>query len=146
MWNQVKNNSELLIFLNLMNCFHDSCIKEMRYFSGAYVDAELAMYPVNDHRMLNVIIQRQDKHFSMIEMEFSGLRCLKLTPIDDTFTCEIHNSTMLLSNGFVYWCDCGGLSETTLDSYEGTFICASELRWRPIDNCMGQDEFYLPKV
>ena len=118
----------------------------MRYYSGAYVNNELAMYPINDCRTLNVIIHRQDKLLSMIELEFRGLQYLKLLPVHNDFTCEIQDSTMLLSNGLIYWCDCGGLSESTLDNYNGTVICASELRWRSITQCMGKSEFYLAKV
>lgn len=146
MWQQIHDNKDLELFMNHINSFHDSCIKEIRYFSGAYVDADLSMYPINDRRLLNVVIQRQSLCNSMIEMEFWGLKYLKLCPTDADFTCEIHDSTMLFDKGCIYWCDCGGLSKVTLNNYNGTIICAMGLRWRPIDNCMGQGEFFLAKA
>lgn len=115
--------------------------------SGAYVNEQLFMHADNDCRRLSVIIQRQfkdDSMDSMIEMEFEGLKYLKLFPVDDNYTCEILDSTMILKDDCIYWCDCGGLSETDLDDYEGTMICASKLRWRPISNCMGSEEFFRP--
>lgn len=100
------------------------------------------MHPVNDCRILKVIIQRQFQDNSMIEMEFLGLKYLQLLPCDDKYTCEILDSTMILKDDQIYWCDCGGVSEMDLDNYDGTMICASKLRWRPVDRCMGQKEFY----
>ena len=83
-----------------------------------------------------------DDLFPLVEMEFEGLKFLKLFPIDDKYTCEILDSTMILKKDCIYWCDCGGLSETDLENYKGTMICASKLRWRSIDNCLGQEEYY----
>lgn len=142
MWNEIIDDSTLIKFLESVNYFHDSCIKELKYLSGAYVDETLSMYPFNDRRVLNVVIQRQFKENSMIEMEFSGLRYLKLFPADENYTCEILDSTMILKDDCIYWCDCGCLSESDLSKYTGTLICASKLRWRSIDEWMGKKEFF----
>ena len=83
----------------------------------------------------------------MIEMEFQGLKYLKLFPVDPYYyTCEILDSTMLLKDGNIYWCDCGDVSEDDLDDYKGTLICASKLRWRAIENHMGEKLFYHSDV
>lgn len=50
--------------------FHDSCLKELKYISGAYVNDELSMLPVNNQRVLSMIIQRQFKNPSVVEMQF----------------------------------------------------------------------------
>lgn len=146
MWHEINNNSDLINFMNTICFFHDSCIKEMKYLSGAYVDDDLSMFPVNDIRVLKVIVQRQFQDNSMIEMEFKGLKHLQLLPCDDSYTCEILDSTILLKDDCIYWCDCGEVSEMDFDNYRGTMICASKLRWRSIDNCMGQKEFYTSTV
>ena len=100
------------------------------------------MYPINDRRVLRVVIQRQFRKNPMIEMEFGGLKFLKLFPQDENYTCEILDATMAMKDGDIYWCDCGGLSESDLDSYEGALICAKNLRWRSIEGAMGEREFY----
>lgn len=143
MWRDIVNENDLKDFMERIHFFHDSCIKELKYVSGAYVNDDLSMYPLNDKRILDVIIQCQYDDLSMIEMRFIGLKCLKLFPIAEDYTCEILDSTMFLKDGSVYWCDCGDLSEKDFDNYEGIFICASKLRWRPIENQMGQEDFYL---
>lgn len=142
MWNEINSNNDLINFMDTICYFHDSCIKEMKYLSGAYVNEDLSMYPINDCRILRVIIQRQFKDNAIIEMEFSGLKRLQLLPCDDEYTCEILDSTMILKDDCIYWCDCGELSEKDLESYDGTVICASKLRWRSIDGFMGQKEIY----
>lgn len=143
MWNEIHDQKDLICFMKNMGYFHDSCIKELKYVSGAYVEDDLSMYPLNDKRILKVIIQRQFKDSSMIEMEFVGLKQLKLFPLDEHYTCEIFESTMILRDNIFYWCDCDGLDENDLENYEGTLICSSKFRWRVIDNCMGDQEFYV---
>ena len=145
MWNEIANNEDLNIFMDNMYGFHDSCLKEIKYISGAYVDEELSMFPVNSQRILNAIIQRQFRHPSVIEMQFVGQKYLKLFPCDDDYTCEILDATMILKEDCVYWCDCGGLSEEDIESYTGTVICASKVRWRAVDEYIGPNEIYVTK-
>lgn len=33
-----------------------------------------------------------------------------------------------------------------LQSYDGTLICASKLRWRSIDNSLGTNDFFVPNL
>lgn len=144
MWMEIFNEKDLKEFMDKVGFFHDSCIKEIKYSSGAYVNENLSMHAVNDQRILSVIIQRQYKNNSMFEMEFRGLKYLKLFPSDDQYTCEILDSTMIIKEDCIYWCDCGEVSEADIDNYEGTLICASALRWRPIEKCLGPRKFFLP--
>lgn len=147
MWKIVSTDEELRTFLDFVSCFHDSCIKEMHYTSGAYVDEDYSMYPVNDYRILRVIVQHQDEQSSVIEMEFAGLKSLQLTPFDERYTCEIHDSTMVLKDGCVYWCD--GSKMTDADPADGSiYICASHLRWRTLNSpsCLGSRPIYKSTV
>lgn len=146
MWHVVHDNDDLASLLSYTHSFHDSCIKELKYLSGAYVDEELSMWPVNDRRSLGMVIQCQSKTAPMIEMEFEGLKYLKLIPQDDGYTCEILDATMIMKKDCIYWCDSGGLAESDLVNYGGTIICASKLRWRSIKQRMGPKEFYSSKI
>ena len=146
MWETISNSDEISRFMEKVYYFHDSCVKEMSYISGAYVNDSLAMHPLNDRRILRVVIQRQFAEDPMIEMEFQGLKYLKLFPVDPYYTCEILDSAMLLKDGDIYWCDCGDVTEDDLDDYKGTLICASKLRWRAIENHMGEKTFYHSDV
>ena len=141
MWHEIKTEQDILDFMNKVCYFHDSCVKEMKYLSGAYVGEALSMHPINDCRILKVVIQRQFDDIPMIELEFEGLKYLHLSPTDEEYTCEILDSTLLLKGDCIYWCD-ERISEADLDSYDGTVVCSSKLRWRAVENCMGQAEFY----
>jgi len=142
MWNEINNDEDLKHFMDIHYAFHDSCVKELRYISGAYVDENLSMYPRNNKRILKVIIQRQFENPSVIELEFLGLKYLKLFPVDEKDTCEILDVTMILKEDCIFWCDCGGLSEADLENYTGTIICASKVRWRAADEYIGSKEVY----
>ena len=143
MWNEIVCKKDLDSFMNIMCGFHDSCVKEIKYISGAYVNEKLSMSPVNSQRVLCVIIQRQFEDPSAIEMQFAGLKYLKLFPNDENYTCEILDVSMIIKEDCIYWCDCGGLSEKDIESYPGTTICASKVRWRAADEYIGEQEVYV---
>lgn len=145
MWNEINSQEELKSFMDMIYAFHDSCIKELKYISGAYVGESLSMHPVNDQRILRMIIQRQFKNPSVIELEFIGLKYLKLFPNDEEYTCEIFGATMILKEDYIIWCNYGGLSEDELDEFTGTVICASQVRWRVVDEYIGSKEVYVSR-
>lgn len=145
MWKEIVNKDDIIRFMDTIMYFHDSCIKELKYESGAYIDDELSMYPVNDKRILSILIQRQHYEMNIIEMQFIGLKYFKLIPVTEEYTCEILGARMFIKDKCVYWCDCEDLSEREVDNYEGTLICASKLRWRVISKKIGNEEFYVAK-
>lgn len=143
MWNEIANEKDLGNFMNMIYEFHDSCLKELKYISGAYVNEKLSMFPVNKQRILSMIIQRQFENLSVIEMQFIGLKYLNLFPNDENYTCEILDATMIFKEDCIYWCDCGGLSLKEIESYTGTTICASKVRWRVVNEYIGPNEIYV---
>ena len=145
MWKQILDNSSIERFMNEMDFFHDSCIKEMWYISGAYVNENRGMHAINSARSLRIIIQRQSKEYPVIELEFQKLKFLRLLPNDENYTCEILDSTLLMSDGYIYWMDWGGLAASDIESYTGTIICAETLSWRSIDRHLGAEFYYLGK-
>ena len=142
MWNEIKDDGALREFMLAVGGFHDGCVKEIKYVSGAYVDADLHMRPLNSSRTLNVIIQRQSSEYPLIELEFGGLKRLDLCPLDEEWTCEISCASMLFKDGYVYWCDCEGFDPTEERNGGNTVICAKTLRWRSIGSRMGDGDFY----
>lgn len=142
MWNDIRSEHDINDLMEMACDFHDSCIKEVKYVSGAYVAHDLGMHPVNDLRILKMIIQRQFDNPSVIEFEFSGLRYFRLNPCDEGYTCEIQDATMLWKDDCVFWCDCGGLSKTELERHSGTMVCAEKVRWRAVNEYLGAKEVY----
>ena len=132
MWTELKSEEELADFMRRVDSFHDSVLKELSYVSGAYVDKDLNMYPVDDKACLRMLIQRQDEAMPALELEFSGLRELRLYPTEPSYTSEILDAALFLRDGLICWCDCGDTGPENFGDYCGTSVCAKSLRWRPI--------------
>ena len=130
MWTELKTGEDLAFFMRLVNGFHDSVLKELSYVSGAYVDEDLNMHPVDDKACLRVLIQRQDETLPALELEFSGLQELRLYPIDPAYTSEILDAALFLRDGLICFCDCGDIGPENFDDYRGISVRAKSLRWR----------------
>ena len=44
MWQEIVSDSDLVNFMNEVCHFHDGCLKELHYISGAYVNDDLTIY------------------------------------------------------------------------------------------------------
>jgi len=140
MWNEIYTELDKNDFLHLFGHFHDSCIKEIRYISGAFVGESLGMNPLNSTRIVDVVFQRQCRNPSAIIMRFIGVSVLHLTPCDENYTCEIQGAKLFFKNKHIYWMDCE--EEREVESYHGTWVCADKLQWRTIDAYMGDAEVF----
>lgn len=140
-WNEIVSQQDLTKFLELYDGFHDCCLKELRYVSGAFVRQDFAMHPINDQRKLYVMFQRQNEKNSVVELEFSSLESLSLKPVNQTYTCEIFDASMYFENGKIYWADSSEFSKQK-KVYDGTWICAEKVRWRFVDEYIGDNVIY----
>ncbi len=140
-WSDIHTEADLNKFLETYGGFHDCCLKELRYVSGAYVQENLWMHPVNDQRKLYLLLQRQSESNSVLELEFSGLMKMNLQPNDENYTCEILDVSMFWEDGEIYWGDSNWF-QTEREQYEGTWLCAKQVRWRILENALGNRELY----
>lgn len=140
-WNEIVSQHDLSAFLALYDNFHDCCLKELRYVSGAFINQNLAMKPINDQRKLLVIFQRQSENNPVVELEFSSLESLNLKPSNPMYTCEIFDATMYFENGKIYWADSSEFKKAR-KVYDGTWVCAERVRWRFVDEYIGEQEIY----
>ena len=130
MWQEIKTEMEMQAFMEKLHFFHDSCIKEIQYISGAYVNAEFGMHAVNDKRLLRVLVQRQCAELATLELEFGGLKYMNLIPLDETYSCELLAAALYFQDGYIYWCDKTAEDAQDAGSFESILICAERLRWR----------------
>ena len=86
MQTEIKSENELKAFSEKYYAFHDSCVKEFCYVSGAYADEE-GLSPFNYKRILRLVLQGCAYSNCTLELEFSGLNHLKLFPIPEEYTC-----------------------------------------------------------
>ena len=134
MWKELRTQHEIDNFMKEIIGFHDSCIKEIKYSSGAYVEKNLSMSPVNTKRTLTVLIQRQ--------FEFSELEYIRMYPVNPDYTCEILDASFFIKDGLIYWCDNGDVKEDDIHNYKGTVICSKKVRWRNASELIGKRDFY----
>ena len=137
MWNLIKDQKDIDRFMKVVSFLHDACIKQIKYVSGAYVKSDLSMHPINDKRVLNILIQMQNEKAREVELCFQGLKFLKLSPRDESYTCEITGSAMFFSNGYIYWCDSAAANEKDTIDTADTVVCASACSWRLIECSTG---------
>ena len=145
MWNEIISKEDIDNFMCSFGHFHDSCIKEIRYASGAYVDDNLSMHPINNKRIVDIIFQRQCKNPAVIVMRFIGANVLHLVPLNESYTCEIHEATMFIENGLIYWIDSNILAEET-SAYSGTWICSEKIQWRVMDEYIGSNDVFQARL
>ena len=137
MWNEIKNESDVKMFVDKVYGFHDSCIKEMNYISGAYVEKNLDMHPLNTMRCLKLIIQSQRETVGTIEMEFSGVEFFSMRPCSEEWTCEILEASLVIKEGKIWWYDEAERFVDDPQEYGGNVICAEKMRWRFLKDRMG---------
>jgi hypothetical protein len=131
MWTAINNQNELNTLIEIYGGFHDSCVKEIHYISGAYVTDDLAMNPINSIRELRIIFQRQCRNPMEIEVKFDKLIKLKLEPANLNYTCEIHDVSFFFESGMFYWGDSKSF-ESQREEYVGTWVQAESAKWRVI--------------
>ncbi len=145
-WHKIFNQNDINDFMNKFGYFHDGCIKEVHYISGAYVSEDLSMMPINDKRILKVVFQRQWKDLSAIEIEFSGLIHFNLKPVDKNYTCEIFEAYMQCINEVIYWADDSEWDINAEDKNEYTWVAARYVQWREANDYLGDKIIYKQRM
>jgi len=129
MWNSIKTEQDIADLMVIYDNFHDSCIKEIQYVSGAFVNTDLSMHAINDCRCLRIAFQRQSTNPFAIELEFSELVRFNLEPAGENYSCEILDVSMFFENNQIFWGDSERFA-IERDSYQGTWICSNSARWK----------------
>ena len=114
--------------------FHDSCVREIHAVTGHYVDDSLSM-TVDWRTTVHMLIQRQYRRFSAIELRFEEVIALRLSaPPPD---CEniINDAAFFIRDGIIYWADDG--TWTPESSGEHTWVAAGKVYWRDASEWMG---------
>ena len=132
-WNSINTKDDIDKLMNVFGNFHDSCIKEVHYISGAYVNKDLEMNAINKRRNVTVVFQRQESNPSTIEVIFEKISKLNLAPVDERYDCVILDAFMDIFDGEIYWADSKNFDIHDIREYDDfTWICAESIRWRSI--------------
>lgn len=141
-WISVTAESDISELMDQFGCFHDSCLKELHYKSGTYVNDDLSMSMINEP-VITIIFQAQWKELRAIEMEFSDLIEFHLKPPGKEYTTEILGVKLIKIGGLFYWADWDNWNKDNEDRDEATWICAKSIRWRKREDLIGGELFYM---
>ena len=139
---EIKQDSDIEKLMQEFGWFHDSCIKELQYCSGGYVDENGAMYPLNSSRCVKIIFQSQNANTRVIEMKFEKIQKLNLAPQNEEYDCIIYAASLKKIGNLYYWGDWENLSIEDLKKENRTWISAQKVGWRSLKNAFGSQEIY----
>lgn len=138
----INNDEDIKILMKEFNWFHDSCIKELVYYSGGYVGEDGSMYPFNSERCVKIIFQSQNANTRVIEMRFEKIKNLNLCPREGSYTCIIYEASLKKIDDLYYWSEWEDFQLEDLQTECGTWISASRVSWRPLENAFGEEKKY----
>ena len=147
-WYDVNNQSDINYLMETYGGFHDSCITELRYISGADVNDNLSMgFGESLDRKLSIIFKRQWKPVK-IELLFEGMRQMNIAGWQNNYFCDIFDCYLAIHNDLVkgrddnliVWADNSGFNPKEL--YERkilsepliSYIISEKLKWRLLED------------
>lgn len=128
-WRFIETQENANAFMEEVCGFHDSIIKEIHYISGAFVNIDKSMMPIEDKR--SVLIQVQSQQCRNFEMAFQGVTALNLRPAADNYTGDIFDAAIIVQDESIFFSD--SFMEHVNLIYEGTWITAYSLKWRYVE-------------
>lgn len=147
-WHDVSNQFDIDYLNEIYGGFHDACITELRYISGAYVDKNLAMgFGESIDRKLFVIFKRQWKPMK-IELLFEGMREMNIAGWQNHYFCDIFDCYLALhqdlikgrDDNLIVWADNAGFNpkeiyeRNILSEPLTTYIISEKLKWRLLED------------
>ncbi len=101
MLNKIKTEKDIELFMKKVNNFHDSCIKELKFVSGTYVDGDLSMI-MNTKPCVAIIFQRQSEVLTTFELRLEYVENICVNT-DLSASSEIYEAHLELKNNKFYW-------------------------------------------
>ena len=131
--------------MKVFGSFHDGCIREAHVWTEHFVGTDLCMAGTGDlDTRVRLLIQRQCKAPSAIELLFEQVVTLHLQPSPENYDSIILGATMLCRDRTYYWADVSGWTFESTTHDDATWIAAKKVSWRDASEWMGSDLHYGP--
>ena len=126
MWNEIKSQEDIDLFMKQVLSFHDSCIRETHYISGTYIDKDGAMVMNTKPFMYIKFDTQRSSNFTWFEFELGGIDNFSIK-INLNSTLDIYSATFFKKNDWFYWYS----DEYADENSEYMFRCQT-IRWRMV--------------
>jgi hypothetical protein len=145
-WNEIKTQSDADALMERFGGFHDSCIREVHICTGYWVRSDFSMeVPKGWDTKVRVHVQRQWKDPAAIELLFEEVTRVNLVPAPPDYISIIYGATLLIREGIIQWSPKTNWNPDHPEANSETWISAKQLKWREVDNWLGEPLQYGPK-
>jgi hypothetical protein len=139
-WNPINSQADIDCLLTLFGGFHDGCLREAHIWTEHYVDPTFSMHCTGDlDTRVRMLIQRQEKEPSAIELFFEQVITFHLHPSAENYDSIIFDAEILRDGDVFYWADANGWLPKSATRDNCTWIAAKKLSWRDTSNWMGAE-------
>ena len=146
-WKPILSPNDAEELMRLFGDFHDGCIREMHLQTGHWVSPELSMACTGAlDTVLRILIQRQFRNPSAIEMLFEQVTRLNLVPSPENYDSIIFEATLIQHNGEWLWSPEQDWSPSDTERDQYSWVSARKLSWRDASQWMGRELRYGPRV
>lgn len=135
MWNELITKKDVVLFNQELSFFHDSCLKELCFSTGGFVDEDLSMN-VLSNPIARLVFQRQYKDISAFEMEFRDVIKINIQPVSENEGVDIIQTKLYYDGDVFFWSE-NDYEYSECDSCRRIWIAARKVRWKSLDNSMG---------
>lgn len=125
--------------------FHDGCVREIHVATGHYVAQDLAM-GVDWRTTVHMLIQRQFRNLSAIELRFEEITGLMVSPPPPDYEAIIRHAAFFLRDGVFYWADGGEWTPELPDRDGYTWVAGRRAFWRDVSDWLGSDLRYRKEI
>ncbi|MCE9595679.1 MAG: hypothetical protein K8S98_15935 [Planctomycetes bacterium] len=144
-WNELKTLDDANELLRRFGHFHDACIRELHVWTGHYVAEELGMgFALESDTTVRMLVQRQARPLSAIELLFMGVTRLNLVPPKDDHVQIIFEATLRRLEDEWLWIPDSDLKQSVVADDTCTWVSARRMLWRDASDWMGETLRYGP--
>lgn|SRR5579872_3766266 len=133
-WQALQSQTQVEDLVSLFGNFHDACVREMHAATGHYVDERLSM-TVDWRTTVHMLIQRQYRPFSAVELRFEEVIGLRFSAPSPDYENIIYDAAFFIQDGIFYWANDG--TWTPESSSESTWVAARKVYWRDASEWLG---------
>ena len=140
-WQELDTPDQIHHLMGLFGNFHDGCVREIHVSTGHSVAENLSM-TVDWRTTVHMLIQRQFRNPSAIELRFTEVVDLRVSPPSPNYEAIIFSAACFLRHRILYWAENASWSPDSADRDQWTWIAARRAWWRAASEWMGPDLRY----